>query len=172
MATESKKRIFVDMDGVLAKWNTNATLEDTLEKGYFLQREPQENMIEAIRDLAKSEDVTILSAVYPKEMSKYAASEKETWLSRNGLGSAPHVFVPYGANKRSSIKVSDEETVFLIDDYTKNLIEWESTFRSYGIKFCNGINDTNATWKGFRISKDSEAKALRVTLLSLLRYVE
>lgn len=46
-----KKKIFIDMDGVLAKWNTEASFEDTFEKGYFLDRLPQENMIAAVREL-------------------------------------------------------------------------------------------------------------------------
>ena len=45
-----KKKIFIDMDGVLAKWNTEASFEDTFEKGYFLDRLPQENMIAAVRE--------------------------------------------------------------------------------------------------------------------------
>lgn len=164
-----KKRIFVDMDGVLAKWNTKASFEDTFEEGYFRKREPQENMIEAIRDLSHNFDITILSSVYPEDRF---IEDKKAWLKENGLGELKTVFVPYGHRKRDYIELGVDEELFLIDDYTKNLIEWESEDDySYGIKFLNGINDTNGTFDGIRISDKMSAKSIRIILSALFRYI-
>ena len=164
-----RKRIFVDMDGVLAKWNKDASFEETLEKGYFLNREPQENMISAIRDLSKCFDITILTSVYPEGT---AIEEKKEWLKQYGLDHIPVVFVPYGHRKRDYIELRDDEALFLIDDYTKNLIEWEAEDDySYGIKFVNEINDTHKTFDGIRLSSAMSAKSIRITLTALFRYI-
>lgn len=164
-----KKRIFVDMDGVLAKWNKDASFEETLEKGYFLNREPQENMILAIRDLSKRFDITILTSVYPEGT---AIEEKKEWLKQYGLDHIPVIFVPYGHRKRDYIELHDDEELFLIDDYTKNLIEWEEEDDySYGIKFVNDVNDTHKTFDGIRLSSAMSAKSIRVTLTALFRYI-
>lgn len=164
-----KKKIFIDMDGVLAKWNTEASFEDTFEKGYFLNRLPQENMITAVRELSHAFDITILTQVYPEGT---AIEEKKAWLKKYDLDHIPVVFVPYGHRKRDYIELGEDEVLFLVDDYTKNLIEWESEDDySYGIKFLNGINDTHETFDGLRISAAMSAKSIRVMLTSLFRYI-
>ena len=45
--------IYVDMDGVVAKWNKYATLEDTHTPGYFYEREPELGLMDCIKKLAK-----------------------------------------------------------------------------------------------------------------------
>lgn len=58
--------------------------------------------------------------------------------------------VPYGRNKAEYLKenyspITNQD--YLLDDYTKNLIEWKE-YGGIGIKYFNGINHTHATWKG------------------------
>lgn len=56
------RRIFVDMDGTLAKWNDVAT-EVLYEKGYYANLEPNYFLLDEIRRLIKNgEDVYILSS--------------------------------------------------------------------------------------------------------------
>ena len=43
---------------------------------------------------------------------------------------------------------------YLIDDYTKNLIDWKQSGGT-GIKFLNGINHTNKTWQGLLLTNDN-----------------
>ena len=46
-------RLFIDMDGTLAKFQTVDTLEKLYEKGYFYNLPPNENVVEAIRNIIK-----------------------------------------------------------------------------------------------------------------------
>lgn len=70
-------RLFIDMDGTLAKFQTVDTLEKLYEKGYFYNLPPNENVVEAIRNIINNhpeKEVYILSAVLSD--SKYAKAEK------------------------------------------------------------------------------------------------
>ncbi|MEG1993586.1 MAG: hypothetical protein RR048_01615, partial [Oscillospiraceae bacterium] len=58
-------RLFFDMDGTLAKFNPTATLEELLEKGYFENLEPMENVISAVKSIlnnTRNIEVYILSS--------------------------------------------------------------------------------------------------------------
>lgn len=164
------KEIYVDMDGVLAKWNPAATIEETFERGYFLNREPQQNIIDAVNRLKGKYNITILSCVY---QNGYATEEKIAWLKKNGLGDLDKLFVPYGASKREFIKelTTTGATTFLLDDYTKNLVEWEKEDNSVGIKFLNGINDTNKSWHGLRLSSDMDTNSIALMLDALFQAI-
>ena len=133
--------IYIDMDGVLAKWNTEATTEETKKAGYFLSREPDEKIIDLINVLKLlGKDFTILSAVYD---NGYARNEKSEWLDRIDR-SIKRIFVPYG--KRKSDYIEKSGCHILIDDFTDNLLEWEKA-GNIGIKYNNGINGTRGRWK-------------------------
>ena len=59
-------RLFVDMDGTLAVFQSVDTLEKLYEKDYFLNLRPQINVIDGIRFIIKNHpevEVFILSAV-------------------------------------------------------------------------------------------------------------
>ncbi len=153
--------IYVDMDGVLAKWNTEATLKDTQQKGYFAAREPEQKMVAFVNTLRKlGVNVCILSAVYT---NGYAAQEKNEWLDRVFDEKLDRIFVPYGDNKADYIAAGSES--ILIDDYSENLRQWESA-GSNGIKFYNGINGTKGTWKGKSINPDMSVGEMIETLAS------
>lgn len=136
--------IFVDMDGVLAKWNSAASIEDTYQEGYFLERELEDKIKKLILMLKRTgEKVAILSAVYPTGTAK---ADKNYWLDLIGLPDVRRIFVPYGMDKHEFIPCLPEPMI-LLDDYSRNLHTWESAgFR--GIKFYNGINGTKGSWKG------------------------
>jgi dTDP-4-amino-4,6-dideoxygalactose transaminase len=59
-------RIFVDMDGTLAVWNAGKTIEEVYVPGYFSGLQPQDNVVQAMKSLAKAPgvEVFILSAVF------------------------------------------------------------------------------------------------------------
>ena len=133
-----KKKFFVDMDGVLAIWNPNATEEETHERGYFIRRDVEFSVVAFVRMLmAERYDVSILSSVYQDD---HSVKEKESWLDNVGLRDIPRIFVPYGEDKHNYIKVDDDCLPILIDDFSKNLKAWEN--EGYlPIKFFNGINN-------------------------------
>ena len=147
-----KLKFYVDMDGVLAKWNSLASQEDTFEKGYFLNRKPDNKAIEYVQNLVnKGNDVCILSHAY---QNGYASIEKREWLDNNGLENIPSIFVPYGVPKLDYIILREDTTNILIDDFSKNLHEWEKGKNNIGIKYYNGINGNHGTWKGNSINPE------------------
>lgn len=142
--------IFIDMDGVLARWNAQASIEDTYQPGYFLAREVESKIVTLIRMLiGTGKKVAILSAVYPTGSAK---ADKHKWLDSIGLPDIRRIFVPYGEDKHKYIpKLS--EPMLLLDDYSKNLHAWEKA-GYVGVKFYNGINGTKGTWKGLSVTAD------------------
>ncbi len=141
-----KTKYYIDMDGVLAKWNAEASAEDTFEKGYFLTREPDEKAIRYVQGLLDTgKDVCILSHAY---QNGYAEPEKQAWLQEYGLGDVPAIFVPYGTPKLEYVRLPVDTLNILVDDFTKNLREWEAGKNCQGIKYYNGINGTHGTWRG------------------------
>lgn len=140
--------IYVDMDGVLAKWDTSATPEDTKKEGYFLDREPEKIIVSLVKSMLKlGINVSILSAVWNKK----AAMDKSKWLDKYIGKDLARIFVPYGEDK--SDYISGGSGNVLIDDYTPNLNAWKES-GNIPIKFYNGINGTKGTYNGLYITKD------------------
>lgn len=158
---KEKIRLFVDMDGTLATFNPIAKIEMLYEKEYFLKLPPMLNMVEAIKSVAESAqniDVYILSSCLDNEFAK---SEKNAWLDKYlpSIDKEHRIFCKYGLDKSSYILEKTNIDV-LLDDYTKNLNEWHGI----GIKILNGINDTNKSWNGQRISSFLEPNILSYTI--------
>lgn len=164
-----KQRLFVDMDGTLAVFKPVDEMETLYEEGYFLNLTPQENVVEAIREIAlyyPDIEVNILSAYLTD--SKYALQEKNEWLDKHlpEIDQDHRVFVPCGTDKKEGIK-GIRSNDFLLDDYTKNLNEWQPPAR--GIKLLNGINHTRGSWPHDRIRHDRDSKTLASCIVSIMR---
>lgn len=146
-----RQRLFVDMDGTLAEFKTVDTLETLYEKDYFINLKPNENVLGAIKQLIADNDIDvyILSAYLTD--SRYALEEKNAWLDKYlpELPQEKRLFVPCGTDKSVAVPGLIRPDDYLLDDYTKNLSEWEPPAR--GIKLINGINHTNGTWQGDKI---------------------
>lgn len=150
------QKFYVDMDGVLAKWDTEASIEETFQRGYFLNREPDYYAIGYVKNLIDAGyDVTILSHAY---QNGYAELEKSQWLNKYGLGDVQRIFVPYGVPKLQYVMQKPDTINFLLDDFSKNLREWENQENNIGIKYYNGINGTHGTWNGYGINDDLKAR--------------
>lgn len=167
---EQRQRLFVDMDGTLAVFKPVDEMETLYEKGYFLNLTPQENVVEAIREIATNHseiEVNILSAYLTD--SKYALQEKNEWFDRHlpEIDSDHRIFVPCGTDKKEGIREGIRSNDFLLDDYTKNLNEWQPPAR--GIKLLNGINHTRGSWPHDRLRYDREPSALADSILSIMR---
>lgn len=146
-----RQRLFVDMDGTLAEFKTVDTLETLYEKDYFINLKPNENVLGAIKQLIADNDIDvyILSAYLTD--SRYALEEKNAWLDKYlpELPQEKRLFVPCGTDKSVAVPGLIRPDDYLLDDYTKNLSEWEPPAR--GIKLINGIYHTNGTWQGDKI---------------------
>ena len=153
--------LFVDMDGTIAKFYYKKNcLEKMYEQGYF-ENLPLYAIAKQINNLANKDtcvNVYILSACIN---SPYCEQEKVTWLLKNmpNINPKNFIFTKVGESKlaKAMSYIGDENTNninILLDDYTKNLEDWEENFGeviSVGIKFLNGINDTTKTWQGERV---------------------
>lgn len=155
MKNESKTRWFVDMDGVIAKWNPVATYDELLAKGYYRDREPDFTILNEVKDLVKKgENVFILSKVLTE--SDFAKNEKTEWCHEY-LPEIPDdhlIFVPYEKSKAEYFNELGLTPItkndYLIDDFSKNLFDWEKS-GGIGVKYMNGINGTKGTWAGAKL---------------------
>lgn len=158
---------FIDMDGVLAKWENNGNPND---KGFFLSRRCEKKAKQLVRSLKDDGyNVAILSAVY---QNGYAEQEKATWLDNNELGDLPHLFVPYGSDKSEAIHnhAGEKDKFVLLDDYSENLRQWDEAGH-LAVKFLNGINNTNGTWLGnggASISVEMSVEEMKQHLINLI----
>ena len=161
---EKTVKVFVDLDGVLARWNAEASVEDTFTPGFFLTREPEPEAIAAVRLMReKGLDVYILSCVYQNGL---AEPEKDVWLAKAGLSDIPRIFVPYG--KRKSDYAGTADVSVLLDDYSRNLHEWKAE-GNIGCKFYNGINGTHGTWDGYSVSCNMTAEEIAAEITAIVR---
>lgn len=153
-------RLFVDMDGTLAKWN-NVAFEQLYEEGYYRNLEPNKRLLNDIKYLLQkgNYDIYVLSAYLTD--SKYALQEKKEWLKEHlpELPEEKQLFVPFGESKVAFFDKNNltpiTATDILLDDYTKNLLEWKE-WGGTGVKCLNGINHTNKTWQGDAYSLEEQ----------------
>ncbi len=150
-----ENEIYIDAKGCPRAWH----FEDMYEANYFSSLAPHVSMIEAVKELIDAYgdkvEFGVLTAVLTD--APYAAADKMKWI-KEFLPEIPDdniVFVGCGTDKGAQI-INKTAPVFLIDDYTKNLVNFCKTANTehgtkYGIKVYNGINNTRGTWKGLAV---------------------
>lgn len=157
-------RLFVDMDGTLARFHDEVSyLERMFEENFFLNLKPFENAVEAVNRLAeKSElvDVYILSAAIDGE-PPYCIAEKNKWIDEHlpNVDSEHRIFTKVGVPKEQFIEGGIESTDILWDDYNKNLDEWEEA-GGIAVKCHNNINHKGKVgklWDGSLLSNSLSA---------------
>lgn len=164
-----KKRLYVDMDGTLAVFRNVQTIETLYEEGYFLNLEPIESVVQAIKKIVldfPEIEVFILSSVLTD--SQFALDEKNRWLDRYlpEVSIEHRIFPPCGQDKKDYIAGGVSENDYLLDDYTENLIRWEPPAK--GIKLLNGINGTKGTWKSERISIEKNEAEIAYNVVNIM----
>ena len=123
------------MDGTLAEWRSFkyelTSLEDVQnaskliyqklnEENYFYNLKPQENVVNAVRNIVQNHkdsiDVYILSA----SVSDVTTNDKNRWLDRYlpDIDSEHRIFTKDGEDKRNFITGGVMENDYLLDDRT------------------------------------------------------
>ena len=144
------KKIFLDLDGTLAKFNVPNALERfDKEEGFFKNLGAYKG-IEVVNELAKEKELFIISAS-PNEQ---ADKDKMIWINKYlpNISKANITICRIGENKAQIIQdkynITINEECYLLDDYTKNLKEWE-TFGGKGIKRITKVADNSRKiWQG------------------------
>lgn len=159
-----KKRLFVDMDGTLAEFRPTKNLEELYEPGYFIQLRPIANVVDMINRLAAGKDIEVFILSAYLEDSKTALVEKNMWIDEyvGEIGEGHRLFLPCGMPKILAVPNYTPDKDYLLDDYTKNLLEWPMEDKA--IKLLNGINGKGGNWKGFRISCDQSSEIMEKLL--------
>ena len=149
------KKIFLDLDGTLAKFNVrNALTRFASEKGFFANLKAYKG-IERINELCKQGNFYIISA----SPNIQADKDKIFWIEKY-LYNIPKnniCFCRIGENKAEIIKnklnITIDKTCILLDDYTHNLTQWQN-FGGIGIKRITAVADNSRKiWKGLTIKK-------------------
>lgn len=147
------KRIFLDLDGTIAKFNVRNALERfDKEKGFFANLGAYKG-VESINELALQGNVYIISA----SPNAVADTDKMTWISRYlpNVPSENITLCRLGENKAKIIEnkynIVIDNNCLLLDDYTKNLTEWVAC-GGVGIKRLTSIADNSrGLWKGLQL---------------------
>lgn len=157
-----EKKIFLDLDGTLAKFNVkNALQRFETEKGFFANLGAYKG-IEKINEMAKGGNVYIISAS-PNEQ---ADVDKLQWIKKHlpNLNILQAIICRCGENKAEVLKnkynLTIDKNCYLLDDYTKNLNEWELAGGT-GIKRLTTVADNKSgKWKGLAIRQLAELKGV------------
>lgn len=137
---QERTKIYIDMDGTIARFHDeNLYLERMFEKGFFSDLKPFENAVSAVEHLVNDStaEIFILSAT----INSCSLEEKQKWLDRYlpNIDKEHRIFTSLDMSKPKAIGHQLTDKDILIDDYNKNLLEWQKAGGT-SIKAKNNIN--------------------------------
>ena len=153
------------MDGTLAKFNSkkNALERFDKEKDFFTNLKPFVN-IDTINQLVENNIVEIF--IISASPNEQADIDKLKWINTYlpKIKKQNICFCRIGQNKAKIIKdklnIEIDNNCYLLDDYTKNLIEWNNC-KGVGIKRLTSLADNSRKiWKGLSIKNLNQLTAL------------
>ena len=164
-----QKRLFVDLDGTLYQFVPGTPFEDLLQGHYFANLTPQQNVIDAVRMICQTRsDIEVCTlGSYPSD-TKDPLWDKNERLNEDlpEIEWERRVFLPLTYTKAYAFdKLTKND--YLLDDYTKNLKEWEAQGGT-GIKLLTDINHTRETWNGSTVRFDMQPQELMEDILSII----
>lgn len=175
------KKLFVDIDGTLARFHDadKMFIEAMWTPGFYIGLKPFENAVEGLKLFIKEHpevDVYILSAVLDTD-PPFIVSEKNAWLDQYlpEISAEHRMFTRAGESKTDYIGNLGED-VYLLDDYNKNLIEFEAA-GAHAIKFHNDVNmrglgayggEAGPLWSGDVVHYDVNPKEFATQLANVV----
>lgn len=171
-------RIFVDMDGTLARFHDEVKyLERMWEEGFFKELKPFEEIVDSIHILKRDNpdaEIYILSAAIEGE-PPYCQQQKHEWLDKYlpEIDRSHRIFTEIGKPKADYIEGGISSTDILIDDYNKGLEEWEKCGGT-AVKCVNNINHKGLVgplWEGKLIHNDDFPSAIASDICTIARNV-
>ena len=156
------KKIFLDLDGTVAKFNVRNALERFDNEIDFFAKLGAYKGIESVNELAKSGIVYIISA----SPNIQADNDKMIWINKY-LPNVPLENITMcrlGENKAKIIEnkysMSISQECYLLDDYTKNLQEWVANGGT-GIKRLTSVADNSTgKWQGLTLKDLTQLAAM------------
>ena len=156
-------KIFLDLDGTLAKFDVENALERfDKEKDFFTNLLAFEG-IEVVNELAKNNNLFIISASPNEQTDK----DKMKWIKKY----LPNICLDnitlcrIGENKANIIEdkynIKIDETCYLLDDYSKNLFEWLKKGGTGIKRLTPAADNSRKLWQGAEL-KDLHELALFV----------
>lgn len=152
-----KQRLFVDMDGTLARFHDEVDyIEKMWTKGFYSDLKPFESAVEGLKLFMAEHpevEVFILSATLDGE-PPYCRVEKNEWLDRYlpQIDNEHRIFTEAGKPKPDYVPDGIRQTDHLFDDYNKNLNEW-SDYGGQAVKAKNNINHKGLGAYGGEVGK-------------------
>lgn len=158
---------YIDMDGVLVKYDRSAYLGDNpryLRKGehYFRDLIPDTRMLQVVETLLnKKQSVSILTSITNNgDLYAEHIGDKIAWLKRYlpELNIQTQFITTISAKRDIITAIQSRELTnhdILIDDFNRNLVNW-SHGGGIGIKYANGLNNPDS-YDGLSISVTASA---------------
>ena len=160
------KRLFLDMDGTIARFYDHADcLEQMFRPGFFAELGAYTNVVNGIQQLVDRavllpSDLFVVSAA-DRTIFDQVIKDKESWLQEFSP-EENRVFIPVGESKARAIEAkfgfsAVPKSFVLLDDYNQHLRDWEEAGGT-SVKLVNEINDRGSKggslWSGKRIRYD------------------
>ena len=162
-------KLFLDLDGTLAKFNSkrNALKRFDNEIGFFANLKPYK-YIEFVNQLATSENVNVY--VISATPNEQADKDKLVWIRKylNNIKEENICFSRLNENKAKVIKdklnITIDNECILLDDYTKNLIEW-TNLNGIGIKrITSKADNSTKKWQGLCLKDLRQLSSLLMSI--------
>lgn len=157
------------MDGTLARFHDSSNyLERMYEPGFFAKLKPFGNAVKGIKELMKDYPQIEVFTISACIDSPFCVKEKNDWLNKHlpQIDEAHRIFPPAGADKSKYIPGGIKSTDSLLDDYNRNLEQWQKAGGN-SIKFVNNINNQGKhgrLWDGETINYKSHSSLISFQL--------